>query len=279
MMRSILLSILYITAGILETVNPSSSRGVPVLMYHRISDEYDDPVCVRPTYFERQMGWLKKWGYRSLSLDEFTDYILSGEPLPARSVLITFDDGYFNNEEIAKPIMDAHEYQGTIFVATAYIGTNSSFASTKKNASHPLLNSEQLIRLEQTGWDIANHLHSHQKMIYLQEQEMRAEYRLSYRALVDIGISSTNAKRVALPKDRYNQQVKDVLAEEGAELVFAGKGIALPKSDPFSVPRTEIPDTGSRLIFRAHLSFHLYDSLQAYYKLKGFVLNLLWKKN
>lgn len=93
---------------------------VPVLMYHHVSP-VDGMITVSTANFENQLKWLSKRGYRSLTCDEFAGH-LEGRPVPPRSILITFDDGYLDNWVYAYPLMKRYGFHGVIFLVTDWIG-------------------------------------------------------------------------------------------------------------------------------------------------------------
>ena len=96
------------------------ARVVPVLMYHHVSP-VPGMITVSPEHFEDQLRWLKRHGYRSLSCDQFAGF-LAGEPVPPRSVLITFDDGYLDNWVYAYPLLERYGYRAALFVVTGWVG-------------------------------------------------------------------------------------------------------------------------------------------------------------
>ena len=96
---------------------------VPVLMYHHVSPA-KDMITTSPENFERQIAGLAKHGYRALSTDEFAGF-LAGQPVPAKSVLITFDDGYLDNWVYAHPILKKYNMLATMFIVTGLIGEGS----------------------------------------------------------------------------------------------------------------------------------------------------------
>ncbi len=98
----------------------SKARSVPVLMYHHVSP-VDGMINVTPANFEQQLRWLKRRGYRSLSSEEFAAH-LAGAPAPARSVLITFDDGYLDNWVYAYPLLKQYGYRAMVFLVTSWVG-------------------------------------------------------------------------------------------------------------------------------------------------------------
>lgn len=95
------------------------AQTVPVLMYHHVSP-VDGMINVSPHNFEEQLQWLKRRGYRSLSSDEFAGH-LHGRPVPAKSVLITFDDGYLDNWVYAYPLLKKYGYTAIVFLVTSWI--------------------------------------------------------------------------------------------------------------------------------------------------------------
>lgn len=95
-----------------------SRRTVPVLMYHHVTPA-GGMINVSPGHFEAQLAWLQKKGYQSLSTDQFAAH-LNGQAAPARSVLITFDDGYLDNWLYAFPLLKKYGFKATIFLVTSW---------------------------------------------------------------------------------------------------------------------------------------------------------------
>ena len=80
------------------------STQVPILMYHHLSEDVTNSEMVSPEQFEAQIRALAEAGYTGISFDELQAYVLRGEPLPEKPVVITFDDGYRSNYTLAYPI-------------------------------------------------------------------------------------------------------------------------------------------------------------------------------
>lgn len=98
-----------------------------ILMYHSISRGRPDPwrLCVEPDLFGEQLQLLCD-RYRVISLSELRSALARAEPL-TRAVVLTFDDGYRDNLDVAKPLLEKHALPATIFITTAYIGSNRDF--------------------------------------------------------------------------------------------------------------------------------------------------------
>jgi len=118
-------SLLAISVAELMWQMPSScgtaDQQIPVLLYHRVGQTVD-PLTVTPDRFERDLRQLKKAGYSTIGLRQFERFLADRDTeLPAKPLLITFDDGYLDNFLLVYPILKKYGMKGTIFV-------NSDFA-------------------------------------------------------------------------------------------------------------------------------------------------------
>ena len=100
------------------------STRVPILMYHHLSEDVTNSEMVSPEQFEAQIRALSEAGYTGVSFDELQAYVLRGEPLPDKPVVITFDDGYESNYTLAYPILQKYSMKATIFAIGVSFGTD-----------------------------------------------------------------------------------------------------------------------------------------------------------
>lgn len=105
------------------------TASLPVLMYHYIS-RFPNSIAVSPELFAEHCEVLAKNGWRGVGLAEAEAYFLRGEPLPAKSCLITFDDGYLDNYVYAWPILQKFGHKGVIFAVTKKIETGDVLRPT-----------------------------------------------------------------------------------------------------------------------------------------------------
>jgi len=91
-------------------------------MYHYISeipadaDVYRRDLTVTPDKFETQLQYLQAQGYQSVSLADIYETLTSGEPLPPRPIVLTFDDGYKDALTHALPLLQTYGFTGEFFV-------------------------------------------------------------------------------------------------------------------------------------------------------------------
>jgi peptidoglycan/xylan/chitin deacetylase (PgdA/CDA1 family) len=102
--------------------------GAPViLMYHSISSPLCDPwgLCVSGERFREQLAALKRTR-TLLSVDQLVNALDAGV-LPPAAAAITFDDGYADNAEVAKPMLEAMQIPATFFLTTDFVGRETPF--------------------------------------------------------------------------------------------------------------------------------------------------------
>ena len=94
-----------------------NTQSLPVLMYHYVN-RFPGATTVSPEAFEAQCRGMAENGWRGVGLDEAEAFLLHGTPLPRRSLLITFDDGYLDNYVYAWPILRKYGHKGVVFAVT-----------------------------------------------------------------------------------------------------------------------------------------------------------------
>ena len=114
------LGLLLVLLGADTLYAESRTCTLPVLMYHHFAQEGNGGTIVSEARFREQMEALKGDGFTAVTLGEVLDYVDNGVPLPEKPVLITMDDGYTSNLEIAAPILEELGFRATVFV----IGVN-----------------------------------------------------------------------------------------------------------------------------------------------------------
>ncbi|MGH8581627.1 MAG: polysaccharide deacetylase family protein [Gammaproteobacteria bacterium] len=156
--------------------------GVAILMYHEVADRPEMGALaghIQGGYillredFERQMAFLATAGFQSASLQQLHDWSQLGAPLPARPVVITFDDGYGGNYRHAFPILERYGLSATFFIISNRIGTLH------------MLSWEALREMQRHGMAIGSHTANHPLLSTLDEDRTRDELVGSKRAIED----------------------------------------------------------------------------------------------
>ena len=124
--KSILLSalVLLTACSVPSTKQAPSPKAIPVIEYHGISttplSASYAPFSVDLTHFRQQMAYLHTEGYHSISPDQYVSW-LDGKHvnLPAKPILITFDDGRYDSQ-LALPVLRHYHYRAVMFTVTGF---------------------------------------------------------------------------------------------------------------------------------------------------------------
>src|SRR3954468_4865073 len=103
------------------------ARGL-ILIYHRVAEDPIDPwrLCVTPENFARQMEVLRNRGFKTVHVSELADCV-HAHRLPRKTVAVSFDDGYRDNLDAARPILEKYEMPAAHFATAGYIGSDEPF--------------------------------------------------------------------------------------------------------------------------------------------------------
>lgn len=113
-------------SGVLRAAASLRGRSAAILMYHSIVPDPHAQMDVlgdiahEETVFRAQMELLAR-NYHPISLDEAVNRLKADEDLPKLSVVVTFDDGYVDNYEVAMPILDKVGIPATFYVTVGCI--------------------------------------------------------------------------------------------------------------------------------------------------------------
>lgn len=184
----------------------SSPKPIPILMYHSIGINRRNNLLVAPAKFNSQIKHLHKAGYQTICFQTLENYWKSGKPLPAKPILLTFDDGYKDNYTIAYPILKKYKFKATIFVITNFVD----------DANH--LSQKQIKEMISSGLiDIGAHTKTHPDLTTVPSKKVYQEIFGSKQILTKYTGKPIIA--FAYPIGRYNYEV--VKATGAARYKFA----------------------------------------------------------
>ncbi len=134
---------------------PYENDHAVILVYHHVSEETPASTSVTPAQFEAQLDFLADEGFNVLPLPQIATAIANREPLPRKSVAITFDDGYRSVYDEALPLLRSRGWPFAIFVATDAIDRGAP----------PYLTWDHLRELSHLGATVLNHSSSHDHLL------------------------------------------------------------------------------------------------------------------
>jgi len=221
---------------------PYTIHGIPVLMYHSIGIEKNNPIKMPPNQFDAEMKFLKENGYTTITLNELYDYFENKVPVPDKSVVITLDDGYEDNYVEAFPILKKYGFKATIFVITSNVDKNSAF-----------ITSSQIKEMDSSGIQVESHTVTHRDLDKLSYDEQYKELKDSKVFLEDL--LKRNIDYIAYPTGKYNDNTVKAVKAAGYKMALTTNGRWSDKTDGiFTLDRVYISTFHSMTIFKERLT-------------------------
>jgi peptidoglycan/xylan/chitin deacetylase (PgdA/CDA1 family) len=122
-------------------------RGLPVLMYHKVSEGNIDGITISAEKLRKQFDYIRRKGYQTLSFEDLSTAIKTGNPLPKRPLILTFDDAYRNFREFAVPLLKTYGFKASVFIPVGFMGGTNSW----DNGSDPILSAAEIKELANEG--------------------------------------------------------------------------------------------------------------------------------
>ncbi len=232
-------------------------KEIPVLMYHRVTDSDTRPSTVSVDRFRAQMGMLHEKRFHAMTCGEVSEWISARRPLPARPVVITFDDGYRNNYEHAFPIMKEFHLKATVFLVGNSVGAWNSWEKDSTLPKYPLMGVPEIREMANAGFEFGSHTLNHHAMNQIPLDKAKEEIALSKRFLEDLlGIPIIS---FSYPFNGYNPAVKNAVIESGyTSACTAGSGprplVRNGSIDLFELRRILVPQACGLFEYRIRVS-------------------------
>jgi peptidoglycan/xylan/chitin deacetylase (PgdA/CDA1 family) len=206
-------------------------RVVPVLLYHAVT-EYPpaalERFTVHPARFAEHVGCLRDSGCAGLTAPEFAACLKGQSRLPARPVLVTFDDGYADFLDAAERLAAAG-FPSTLYVTTGQLGAAG------------MLTRGQLQSLGGSV-EVGAHSRSHPRLDELPADRLRDEVHGSKADLEEL--LQRPVRSFAYPHGDHDRWVRQVVVEAGFDSAAAVKNaFSHDRDDPFAIARITVTAT------------------------------------
>ncbi len=216
-----------------------------IFCYHRLVDKIRYPGTeITPAAFEAEMKELKDKGITVISMQDLLAWKRGEKNIPPRSAVITFDDGWKSQYEVAWPIMKKYGYPFTLFIYTEGVRGGSL-------GGGEAITWEQLADLRDNGVDIQAHTATHQDLreghnvTVIEPGGKRGRKKLTgadYEKWVQnevVGCKELLEQRLgikvncfAVPFGNYNEHVKELARNAGYEAMFTVYGQPITFTSP-----------------------------------------------
>lgn len=158
-----------------------ASIDLPILMYHSILKDSarSGKYVLSPDALAKDLDYLKIAGYQTITVGDLVAYVDSGTPLPAKPVMITFDDGYYNNYVYAYPILKERKMCAVVSIIGKQTALFSENGQENPYWSHlttdRLHEMSDVFEVQNHSWDL--HAYGHRRGCIRERGEDQATYR------------------------------------------------------------------------------------------------------
>lgn len=207
-----------------------------VLMYHSVERYERDPfqVTVRPDRFARQLGWLRRTGWRGVAM---RDLLRAREAGAAhRLVGLTFDDGYADFVTEVMPVLARFGFTATVFVLAGRLGGENAW--DRPGPAKALMTADDVRRAVDAGMEIGSHGLMHRRLPGADHATLAAEVGASRVTLA--ALSGQDVPGFCYPYGKAG--AREVEAVRSAGYAYACGVGRSPLDRQFAVPRVFVGD-------------------------------------
>jgi peptidoglycan/xylan/chitin deacetylase (PgdA/CDA1 family) len=236
-------------AWLMRTRGRLDTSGLRILFYHRVADDRDE-LAVKQAAFAEQMDYLASEAYRVVDVLSAIDLLDSGEPL-ARTVALTFDDGFLDVAEHALPVLSERGFRATVFVAPAVTDGRASFSWYREQP--PLLTWDDILELDRDGTlRFEAHSLTHPNLPAVDAAAAKEEIAGSKSELENrLG---RLVRAFSYPSGLFGEREQKIVADAGFRIaVSCEPGVNKRSTDRFALRRRQVDARDSLLDFRAKL--------------------------
>ena len=212
---------------------------VVIFGYHRFVNNVRRPDTeITPAAFEAQMQELKNKNISVIPMQDFLAWRRGEKSIPAKSAIITFDDGWKSQYDVAWPILKKYNYPLTLFIYTEGIRPGRFSGGESMGWEH-------LAEMRDAGVDIQGHSATHSDL--RKPYDKVAKKKLSpdeYAAWLDKELAGSKqmieqklgvkVNCLAVPYGFHNDHVRDVTIKAGYEALFTVYGQPISMHTPLN---------------------------------------------
>ena len=247
--KRLIYCLFFINSTIIPCTAFANTVNIPILCYHNFNPTVPGSMNMTPQKFESQLKWLKENGFTVIPLKQAVEYLNGTRAsLPAKSVVITADDGWQSVYKYMFPLIRKYNIPVTLFIYPETI-------SKGKNA----MTWDELKELQQTGlFDIQGHTYSHPNFKQAKKRLSTTAYEkfvtaelVNSKKILEEKLNS-NVTLLAWPFGIYNDDLEQQAKKAGYIMAFSIDARTANKSDrSMAQPRFMILESQSMKTFSA----------------------------
>jgi peptidoglycan/xylan/chitin deacetylase (PgdA/CDA1 family) len=212
---------------------------VVIFGYHRFVNNVRRPDTeITPQAFEAQMEELKNKGISVIPMQDFLAWRRGEKAIPVKSAILTFDDGWKSQHEVAWPILKKYNYPVTLFIYTE--GIRPGHFSGGESMSW-----DQLAEMRDAGVDIQGHTATHsdlrrpydkvakKKLSPAEYEEWLEKEIAGSKQLIEQKLG-VRVNCFAVPYGFHNDHIREVVMKAGYEALFTVYGQVVTMHTPLN---------------------------------------------
>lgn len=137
-----------------------------VLMYHSVMSKQSraGDYIITPAAFEDDLKYIRSQGFTTVVMEDIIAYVKEGRPLPERPIMITFDDGYYNNYLNVYPLLQKYQMKAVISIIGAETDKYSE-RPEEKSESYSHITWDMIREMQESGLvEVQNHSYNLHKV-------------------------------------------------------------------------------------------------------------------
>lgn len=212
---------------------------IPILMYHQVAQPAPKGspyrgLTVHPASFKRQMRWMRRLGYRGLSMRDLMPY-LKGETR-GKVFGITFDDGYRNVHQHAMPVLNELGFTATNYFVARQLDGSNVWDLEKGIPESALMSLEEMRQWAAYGHEVGSHTLDHVHLPLLSPEI--ANYQITQSKLELEQAIGAPVTAFCYPYGHETPAIRDMVRRAGYHnATTTMRGLARPSDDVFGLPR------------------------------------------
>jgi peptidoglycan/xylan/chitin deacetylase (PgdA/CDA1 family) len=222
------------TSGDGATTARAAAPAVPILLYHHLADpprgERNPSLWTTPRRFAQHLDALARAGFHAVTLERAWDAWHGGAALPSRPVVISFDDGFAEQDALARPALRARGWAGVLNLQLNHLGVRGG------------LSRAAVRRMVAAGWEVDDHSATHPDLTKVSAARLKAEVagsRATFRRRLGI-----DPMFFCYPYGKTDARVRAAVRAAGfvaATTIQPGRATA--HDDPLMLPRIVVRRT------------------------------------
>ena len=124
---------------------------VPIIMYHSILKDTSrsNKYTITPSVLEEDLKYIKDNGYTTITIEDLISYVYEDKNLPLKPIILTFDDGHYNNYGYLFPLLEKYDMKAVISIVGSY--TDKFTKTDESNLNYSYLRWKDIKELINTG--------------------------------------------------------------------------------------------------------------------------------